>query len=167
MMPTLPGIALETKSRRPIRNYQRLEQSAVHLKTAIDMFVREHPSARLRSATGCYNCFGMVFASRRTCIDALEGTDIDRDIEMILHDDDYRRLRQGELPEQGDVVLYRDRHDSISHAAIIVNVTPTINPEILVMSQWGANGEYFHRIDDVYPMLGNPREYWTDRRNPP
>lgn len=168
MRPILPaGIALETKARRPIRNYQRLDQTPIHLRAAIDFILGAHLTARLRSATGEYNCFGMVFASRRTCIDALEGEDIEEDIRHILRDDGYRQLRQDEIPETGDIVLYGGEDGALSHAAIVTAVTPTVDPQILVTSQWGADGEYTHRAEDVENVLGRPNEYWTDRRPPP
>lgn len=36
--------------------------------------------------------------------------------------------------------------------------------EITVMSQWGADGEYIHLLDEVPDDFGKVREFWTDRR---
>ena len=85
---------------------------------------------------------------------------------MILADDGYRPINRNEL-ECGDVVVHR-REDlaEISHVGIVANVK--VKPkdaslEVMVLSQWGQDGEYFHLDDDVNPMLGTPTEYWTDR----
>jgi hypothetical protein len=43
------------------------------------------------------------------------------------------------------------------------------NPEepsdvLVVVSKWGADGEYEHDVTDVPKLLGAPAEYWTDRK---
>ena len=85
---------------------------------------------------------------------------------MILEDDGYRPVTtEGDL-EPGDVVIYRNDSGEVSHVGIVTEVRTNIlqaSREITVLSQWGKSGEYFHRVDDVHPALGNPREYWTER----
>lgn len=66
----------------------------------------------------------------------------------------------------GDVVVYRDEGGAVVHVGVVSQVQTDLREGtrgILVLSQWGADGEYFHRIDDVNPLLGKPVEYWTDR----
>jgi hypothetical protein len=36
--------------------------------------------------------------------------------------------------------------------------------DLMVLSKWGADGEYIHALGDVPALLGVPREFWTDRR---
>ena len=85
---------------------------------------------------------------------------------MILREDGYRRvMRESEL-QQGDVVVYRDSSGEVSHVGLVAEVNPNIrdaNFQVTVLSQWGATGEYFHRVDDVTPILGHFSEYWTER----
>ena len=80
-------------------------------------------------------------------------------------EDGFRQVEESEL-QIGDVVLYRTDDHQISHVGLIANIAVMVergHREITVLSQWGADGEYFHHIDDVNPNLGEPSEFWTDR----
>ena len=79
--------------------------------------------------------------------------------------DEYRKLSPGEVPEVGDVVVYKDQRGNVSHVRLIAQVIPGARqePEFRVLSQWGQDGEYFHNINDVNPLLGSANEFWTDR----
>ena len=129
------------------------------MQAARDFVLSAHSSASVRSLNSVYNCVGMVFASRRTWIEP-------EHVPMILSDDGYRPIDRNEL-ERGDVVVYRrESLEEISHVGVVarVEVKPKdASLEVLVLSQWGHDGEYFHLDDDVNPMLGTPTEYWTDR----
>ncbi len=157
-------LPLATRRGAPIPNERRLERAPASLRAAYDLFRRERPNARLRSATAVYNCMGMAFASRRTWIDTSQ-------LGMILQDDDYRRLDGPHEAHTGDLVVYRKRPGgAVSHVSVIVRIEPmvqTVSWEIITISQWGADGEYLHRVDDVPDLLGEPVEYWTDRRPVP
>ena len=101
----------------------------------------------------------MVFAARRTWVEPEQ-------LDMILDDDDYRRVtHEGELTI-GDIVIYRDDQQTLTHVGVVIQVQ-TILPQavrdVLVLSQWGRDGEFFHSVNDVNPLLGSPVEYWTDR----
>jgi hypothetical protein len=103
-----------------------------------------------------YNCFGLVFASRRTWIH-------EEALDLILRDDGYRRV---DVPWIGDVVIYRDNDDNVNHVGIVVGLNVDSmggQPEILVLSKWGADGEYLHRHDHVPELFGARVEYWTER----
>jgi hypothetical protein len=103
-----------------------------------------------------YNCFGLVFASRRTWIH-------EEALDLILRDDGYRRV---DVPWIGDVVIYRDNDDNVNHVGIVVGLNVDSmggQPEILVLSKWGADGEYLHRHDHVPGLFGARVEYWTER----
>ena len=103
---------------------------------------------------------GMVFAARRTWIETDQ-------LGNILRGDGYRRVREESELVVGDVVVYRNQNGSTSHVGAITSIGlygPDGTRKIVVLSQWGLDGEYFHEIDDVNPYLGEPAEYWTDRK---
>jgi hypothetical protein len=153
-------LALETRKGRQIRNDRAPERHPDSLKAAKEMFENEHSTVRVRSLTSVYNCMGMVFGARRTCIDTDE-------LPMILKDDEYRHLGSVNDVTNGDVVVYRDAGHRVTHVGLVSDVRLDIErgtPHITVLSQWGRDGEYFHRVDDVHQLLGTPSEYRTDRR---
>lgn len=82
---------------------------------------------------------------------------------MILRDDEYRRITLSDC-QAGDVVIYRNEEKDIVHVGIIVETRP-LDADACVLSQWGNNGEFFHDLHDVGPGLGQPVEYWTDRKS--
>jgi hypothetical protein len=64
--------------------------------------------------------------------------------------------------------VYRDSHGDVSHVGI-VNRKNLFDPQnqrdpLEVLSKWGAEGEYFHDMNDVHSWLGKPAEYWTEMR---
>ena len=88
----------------------------------------------------------------------VDGHEIRADVYRPVHD-------EGEL-WPGDVVVYRDDDNEIVHVGLISNIRTVLDRgtrEIWVVSQWGADGEYLHRAEDVSMDLGKPTEYWTDR----
>ena len=103
----------------------------------------------------------MVFASRRTVVDC-------EHLETILRDDGYQRIPREEA-RIGDLVVYRS-NDIAKHVGVIYKFKDvTINPEnprweIWVLSQWGEDGEYLHKMDEVPLIYGNQREFWSERR---
>ena len=122
------------------------------------MHQNSHPSLEVRSRSSIYNCFGMVFASRRTWVRA-------EDVPTILSDDGYRPTTRNES-EYGDIVLYRDGGSRILHVALVIRRKARLASasfQITVLSQWGRDGEFFHDLDDVMPNLGKPSDFWTDR----
>jgi hypothetical protein len=155
------SIGLSTRRGTNITNERRLERAPAALRAASELWKKEYPNARLRSATAVYNCMGLVFASRRTWIDPVH-------LAAILKDDDYRKLAGPHEVQTGDIVVYLNREDrSASHVGVVVKIEPEIanaSWNIMVMSQWGADGEYFHFVNDVPKLLGEPNQYWTDRR---
>lgn len=153
------NLPLATSQGNQIPNEQRGEL-ARGIKEAAREGMRDHyPEARLRSFRSDYNCLGMVFANRRTWIDPEQ-------LELILSEDGYRRVIDERELQLGDVVVYRNTAGAAVHVGIVTTVTSILHPaswEVWVLSQWGAAGEYFHRVDYVHPLLGTPSEYWTER----
>ncbi len=154
------SIPLGTRKGTFIRNERRDELLPEQLQVGVDNCEQTHPSARLRSITGKYNCVGMVFASRRTWID----TD---DVQQILEEDEYRLLPGlFEKADIGDVVVYKES-GKIEHVGIIIEKRE--NPakamvSIKILSKWGPWAEYIHDPEDVLPSFGKPVEVWTDRK---
>ena len=63
-------------------------------------------------------------------------------------------------------MIYRDEDGEAVHVSVVTRVHVDLTNatwEVFAVSQWGADGEYLHRVDDVHPNLGRPKEYWTDR----
>lgn len=152
------SIQLATKRGTFIPNERRCERSPDSLKAAVEIWKEKYPNIRARSLTAVYNCVGLVFGSRRTWIDPAH-------LNLILIEDDYRSIEEYEV-EIGDVVIYRNG-SAYTHVGIIVNKNPNFKNasfEITVMSQWGADGEYIHLINEVPDNFGKSKEFWTDRR---
>ncbi len=153
------SILLGTRLGTPIRNVRRRPQAPATMMAALRLHTSEHPSLKLRSLASEYNCMGLVFASRRTWIE------IDH-LPMILKEDEYRQIPPKEV-QVGDVLVYRDDRGEVTHIGIVFDYTPDVQAASFatrVLSQWGADGEYFHDAEDVTHWLGRPREFWTERR---
>lgn len=110
-----------------------------------------------RSACGRYNCYGHVFASRRTTIYD------DKFIYRILEEDGFTEIGLTEMAKAGDIVLYRLRNGIILHAGQVVDATPD---KVVILSKWDDSmGEDFHLATDVPKIYlqESPAQYWTDR----
>ena len=154
-----PELALATRKERQIPNEKRTQRAPATMQAAIGIMKIGRPSVQPRSSSSVYNCMGMVFASRRTCIDP-------QYLHTILVDDEYEPVPDQKDLQQGDIVVYRDLQRTICHVGIVVEVKPDLRRgswDVTVLSQWGADGEYFHLLDEVHPSLGEPTEFWTDR----
>ena len=85
---------------------------------------------------------------------------------MIAEDDAYRPLRTGEMIYPGDVAVYV-RGNEVLHVGIVVDTLPAEAPEVLVLSQFGADGEYLHGAEDIPTILslggGPTMNIWTNR----
>jgi len=156
------GIILHTRLRNEVENSQSCEPDAT-IWARYDLFRGNHFAwVNRKPACGVYNCFGLVWASRRTSIYE------ESEISKILADDGYRLLTNEELPLPGDVVLYRLLGNTF-HAAMVMEIrqlqpgTPKIP---WVLSKWGpVFGEDLHALLDVprYPLGDCSIEFWADR----
>jgi hypothetical protein len=162
------GITLETCRRQRIENAQAPKPGLQDLNF-FDLLVSTHGQWAVRKQPcGVYNCFGHVWASRRTAIYD------DPELKKILRDDGYRMLSQ-EAPMPGDVVLYYDpAHTYNWHSGRIIQLHHLLaehgqamgNPIPWVLSKLSAvQGEVLHAICDVQsPYDGKfTLEIWTDR----
>jgi hypothetical protein len=159
------SIVVETHKGRRLENSIALPPGQIE-KRKYDLLRSRHPQWRQRTAAcGVYNCFGHLFASRRTSIRD------DTEVEKVLHDDGYRRLTPDERVAAGDIILYRNREDGrLLHAGqvcAILRLHSTGSGVIQVLSKWDdACGEDEHAIDDVpYESYGieHVAERWTER----
>ncbi len=174
--PSEEGITIHTRKKRAIKNDIALPPTSKHRRDYAhmqSMYGSAIPRWENRKpACGVYNCFGLLFASRRTSIRE------DEEIAAILADDDYRKLMKAEKIWIGDVVLYRSENNTLLHAGLIVRVEENklaeidgapIARQVYVLSKWNDSfGEDIHLIDRV-PYI-NERQYgkftveiWTDR----
>jgi hypothetical protein len=152
------SIPLATRVGRRINNERRMERNPAALAAAARIWTDARPGIRLRSLTARYNCMGMVFAARRVWVDV-------SDLHRILAEDGYRRLREQRELQIGDIVVYA-REGTLSHVAVVARLEPLAEGGasfITMLSQWGADGEFFHGLMDVPPLCGEPSEFWTDR----
>jgi len=156
-------IILQTRAGHCVKNSQSCDPDA-RILARYDMIRRPHSAwVNRKPACGVYNCFGLVWASRRTAIYE------EQSILQILEEDGYRKLRMYEQTMQGDIVLYfrfsgeiRDTY----HAAMILETEQRRPNKVpLVLSKWNdACGEDIHEITDVPSSLKKcATEIWTDR----
>ena len=103
---------------------------------------------KIRDPIAGYNCFGLVFASRRTVL-------LNPDITLILLEDGYRELQNDEEVQIGDIVVYSDDRGPM-HAAIVTRLEKTLyraessGITVWVLSKFeDCTGEYEHTIDNV------------------
>ena len=158
------SIQLSTRSGKWIHNEKREELSPEVMKAKVDAhknFV-QRANAQLRSISGVYNCVGMVFAARRVHID-------DQYVRMILREDGYRKIEKADA-EDDDIVVYTLSNKVIHIGRIFGNTPPDKVGEMdhRVLSKWGEDGEYFHRITDLPEALQFDNwEVWTERKGCP
>jgi hypothetical protein len=148
------ALPLYTRRRRSfIRNVQRkqLPREVIQARTEPNLQI-DHRIQLLSCAT-TYNCFGLVFASRRTCIS-------EEDIPRVLQDDGYRTLPWDAATwRPGDLLLYSDGSEQISHVGEIVRIEHDLlggDPAVWIISAWGETGEYLHPPEAVSYRLGRP-----------
>lgn len=142
-------IVTQTANRWEIPNNQHAGVAGNEAALEIEIS-RRYPTVRIRShASARYNCHGLTFAARRTCID--EATSIAR----ILNDDGYSEVPLAHvLP--GDVVLYFSDNfpSTVEHSGIVVALgVPPLNYP-MVISKWGLIGpEVVHWAHEcAYPL---------------
>lgn len=136
-------IALETRSGHPITNVIEPEPGERERRLYGVRRIKFGAGwSNRKSACGGYNCFGMVFASRRTAV--LDADDTDAQVDDILADDGYRPITEAEAVV-GDLVLYKDASIGLLHAARITRRGDL--KVIYALSKWdSASGEDEHHI---------------------
>ena len=158
-------IVLQTRTGTDVPNELLPEEHSGVLTNRRDFWESRRREVRFRTISATYNCVGMVFASRRVSVHPDE-------IATFLRDDGYRQLDSRAELQSGDLVLYLEGQESVaSHIGVVQCCEPLRLADgsqasemvIWVLSKWGRDGEYVHKIEDVPIVFGDPREFWTDR----
>ena len=162
------GIALVTRQGSHIANYVAPEPTDQHRRIYKRLReLRGSSWVNRKPATGVYNCFGMVLASRRTSVE-------DDDIEKVLREDGFRQLNTDEKPKTGDLVFYRAESAGLLHVAVVTRIAPILgssNQElgtggVWALSKWDDGcGEDEHKINNHAwdPESDIAIEVYTDR----
>ncbi len=155
------SIVVETRMGTRIDNDVAPEPGPVQLRKYALIRSRHGAWRQRKPPCGGYNCFGQVFASRRTSIR------LDGQVALILRDDDYRKLAIDERTMLGDVVLYKMKSTGeLLHAAVVAGMMSIVRGSTLLpvlVSKWDDSmGEDEHMLDDV-PFDDYFTEIWTDR----
>ena len=156
------AIPLSTKLGTPILNERKLERDPRALCAAEKMAKTSFGSIRTRSLSGTYNCVGMVFGCRRTVIQPSE-------IDKVLSEDKYSPVRQTEVSLGDIVIYYASTNAEPRHIGIVAELDPLIqdvDQRIIILSQWGYDGEYLHRLNDAPAVYGTVKKFFTDRTRP-
>lgn len=134
----LTSITTETANRWPIPNTINID--VVGNENLVTQLLADEHSAQVRTgATGRYNCHGLTFGARRTCIDDVAS------IQKILSDDGYRIVPPIDVMA-GDIVVYYD-DGVVSHSGIVVEVVTEGLQACRVVSKWGVVGaEFLHWV---------------------
>jgi len=119
-----------------------------------------------RGPWGSYNCFGLLFASRRTGI-------YDDAAVMAVLLEEYRPVDPARYKDDifvGDVVIWRAKSDqTLAHGGVVVKVERGgLIPRMRVLSKWNRSfGEDIHDVEDICTLaIGYwSFEIWTDRPN--
>ena len=158
------SIALETRKGRSIRNVVAPEPDEHAQRKYVVLRERFGQTwINRKGPCGGYNCYGLVFATRRTAIYE------DDQIADILKDDGHRQIREEEV-RPGDIVLYRDRTQGILHAALILRCQESVGPTPIpfALSKWNDTcGEDEHNVHlHIWsgPENDVDLEFWTERR---
>ena len=86
-------------------------------------------------------------------------------------DDEYKMRPQKAMSMVGDIAVYRKSDGEVVHVGIIVSTNPNLERgeiDLEVLSQFGADGEYIHKEDDLPERLlyGKPGlSVWTEAVN--
>lgn len=101
----------------------------------------------------------MVFAARRAWIQPDE-------LDMIFVDDEFEVVSGESQIMPGDLVVYQiDRE--FAHVGVVLEKRPIVRSgdfEFLILSKWGADGEYIHALRDVPEVLGHPAQFLSERK---
>lgn len=154
------ALKLSTCTGQHIRNERFIEKAPATLLASLEIDRKSNPAAlRVSDPTATYNCMGLVFGSRRTCIDISELT-------FILKEDSYERVSKPGDVKTGDVVIYC-KGGKPQHVGLVHTISPECSSgtfKTTVVSKWGYHAEYVHDIHDVPESYGSPQFFWTHRK---
>lgn len=152
--PETRSLNLDTREGNPIQNTQSYEISAWDKAQYSDLKKSYGNTVTERSEpTAIFNCHGLTFASRRTCIYETS------EVEKILRDDGYKEVPlEKVLP--GDVIIYRSQDGDPEHSGIVVQSPQENQLKVpLVVSKWGKYNELLHFANQSPYTYSNARYY--------
>lgn len=157
------SIRLATSQNQYIPNKRERQRPYESMLAARRISTEGHSRRIQRSLSAAYNCVGMVFANRRTCIDA-------EHVPMILTDDAYVEVDDPAKVMAGDVIVYeKPETGEVLHVGRVVSNQVAFGSEssrqIKVLSQFGRDGEYFHDHTDVPEAYGKSFKFYSERRS--
>ncbi len=91
-----------------------------------------YQAIRLTAADGASNCAGWVFTGAHHLMQCC-------DVNLILEDNGYQQVKE---PRVGDLVIYRNNNDVITHAGCVAVILNGTQP--MVESKWGYQGVFLH-----------------------
>lgn len=164
------SIVVHTRQGNPLENFISCEPAFQKQNTYRLLRTQHGANWTMRKpATGGYNCAGLVWASRRTCLTN------PKDYRRVLAEDGYRQTNESDLVA-GDVVAYVKADEigkvalpEILHVARVCELRPhkIAGPIPWVISKWDCQyGEDFHAVRDCPQLAGGEDfelEFWTDR----
>ena len=161
------ALPLVTRTQKHIPNERCPRRTPASMAAALALWRGQFPDRQrveLRALDSTYNCVGLVFANRRTAIDASQ-------VEMILREDEYARRTSVDHGREGDVAIYQAIDTAaISHVGLVARAEVSLAGEptrFRILSQWGFDGEYLHDADAVPSVYGRLAEVWTYRYGAP
>jgi hypothetical protein len=165
-----PTIKVQTRLGTDIQNAQAPPPNEMCIGRFDSLLKKRALWVLRKRPCGLYNCFGLIWASRRTSIYEQD------QIEIILRDDGYRPLGDAESLHCGDLVIYYGRGGSdIWHVGKVMELRNLVvsgqdveaEPSRIpwVLSKWNDSaGEVLHHYTDVpWPEDEFEFRFWTDR----
>lgn len=153
------GITLHTKKGTSIQNETYDRDPAEREDFLNSLWEKKYPEAKLRRGhDNSYNCHGLTFANRRTCINEPQ------ELDKILKDDGYRKIDMNSVVA-GDIIVYKDQDGEIVHTGIVIEITRVLFSHMpTILSKWGKGPECIHKFNYV-PEYYNTceKEFWTER----
>jgi hypothetical protein len=142
---------LETSTCHTIDNIQGKEISELEKQNYLRL-ERKFPQIRPRTDfSPFYNCHGLTFASRRTCITKSTM------VKIILEHDKYEEIDDIKKVIAGDIIVYYSDLNDYNHSGVVVeNIAPLYVP--IICSKWGKASEYLHTIGDIPEDLYGPNK---------
>lgn len=145
------SIRLDTKLGNAVENEQALPPDDYTIARMQQQERRFPGWVKRREICGLYNCFGMVWASRRTAI-------YDEEYSKFLEDDGYREIALQDVMA-GDIVTYSwlNDPDRVAHVALVLMVNEDSTGRLrtpYVLSKWNdCSGEFVHNYQDFHQPI--------------
>jgi hypothetical protein len=142
----LNGIRSHTRVDAPIKNENDGIVTGL-LRRENENLSRQYPESAVCRRTPpipCFNCHGLAFMARRTCIGSAE-------VRQVLREDGYTEVPRKDV-RPGDTILWIQSNGDIEHSGIVLSTgsdcvpfAPAPEASLLILSKWGQGPEVIHR----------------------